>query len=116
MRFDILTLFPEIFSGYVGQSLLKKAIDRELTSVHLHDFRAWSKDEKHHKVDDRPFGGGPGMVIMVEPVVECVESVQRMAETAGHVVLLTPQGRKLDQKMVEELAVKPRVLLLCGRY
>lgn len=116
MRFDILTLFPEIFSGYVGQSLLKKAIDRGLTRVDLHDIRAWSKDVKHHKVDDRPFGGGPGMVIMVEPVVECVDAVQRLEEQPGHLVMLTPQGRRLTQKVVEELAAKPRVLLLCGRY
>jgi tRNA (guanine37-N1)-methyltransferase len=116
MRFDILTLFPEIFSGYLGQSLLKKAIDRGLTRVDLHDIRAWSKDEKHHKVDDRPFGGGPGMVIMVEPVVECVEAVRRLDESPGHLVMLTPQGRQLNQRVVEELAVKPRIILLCGRY
>ena len=70
MRFDVLTLFPDLFPGYLGQSLLKKAIDRGLVQVELHDLRQWSKD-KHHKVDDRPFGGGPGMVLRVEPVVEC---------------------------------------------
>lgn len=115
MRFDVLTLFPEIFSGYLSQSLLKKAIDRGLTSVHCHNLRQWSKD-KHQKVDDRPFGGGPGMVLMVEPVVDSVEAIQAMSAEPAHLVLLTPQGRKLNQTVVEELATKSRVLLLCGRY
>jgi tRNA (guanine37-N1)-methyltransferase len=114
MRFDVLTLFPAIFDGYLGQSLLKKAIDARLVDVQLHDIRLWSKD-KHHKVDDRPFGGGPGMILQVEPVVECVETVQGYAEP-GHLVMLSPRGRTLNQKIVEELAAKPRLLLLCGRY
>jgi tRNA (guanine37-N1)-methyltransferase len=120
MRFDVLTLFPAIFEGYLGQSLLKKAIDGGLVSVNLHDIRNWSRD-KHHKVDDRPFGGGPGMILQVEPVVECVEAVQTMtletsAPQPGRLVLLSPQGRKLDQKVVEELATRERLVLLCGRY
>jgi tRNA (guanine37-N1)-methyltransferase len=114
MRFDILTLFPATFSGYLGQSLLKKGIDAGLIDVQLHDIRRWSRD-KHHKVDDRPFGGGPGMILQVEPVVECVEAVQQLADP-GHLVLLSPRGRTLNQKTVEELAAKPRLLLLCGRY
>jgi tRNA (guanine37-N1)-methyltransferase len=115
MRFDVLTLFPAIFEGYLGQSLLKKAIDAGLVSVHLHDIRNWSRD-KHHKVDDRPFGGGPGMILQVEPIVESVESVQTLAPQPGHLILLSPQGRKLDQTVVEELARQPRLVLLCGRY
>ncbi|MFV1964421.1 MAG: tRNA (guanosine(37)-N1)-methyltransferase TrmD [Pirellulaceae bacterium] len=115
MRFDLLTLFPEIFTGYLGQSLLKKAIDRELVQVCVHDIRAWSGD-KHQNVDDRPYGGGPGMVLRVEPVVESVEAVQADAEPPAHVVLLTPQGRTLNQEVIEELAAKKRLLLLCGRY
>jgi tRNA (guanine37-N1)-methyltransferase len=80
----------------------------------LHNIRDWAKG-RHQVVDDRPFGGGPGMVLKVEPVVECVEAVQAQAEP-GHLVMLTPQGRKLNQQIVEELAAKPRLLLLCGRY
>src|SRR5690606_33763186 len=91
MRFDILTLFPEIFNGYLTQSLLKLAIERGLVEVHLHNIRDWAQG-KHKTVDDRPFGGGPGMVLKVEPVVECVEAVQAMAAPPGHLVLLTPQG------------------------
>lgn len=115
MRFDVLTLFPEIFSGYMTQSLLKLAIDRELVSIHLHNIRDWSRD-KHNCIDDRPFGGGPGMVIKPEPVVEATEEVQQLGDRPGHLVLLTPQGRPLNQKLVEELAGHQRLLLLCGRY
>jgi tRNA (guanine37-N1)-methyltransferase len=115
MRFDILTLFPSIFASYLGESLLKKAVDRGLVQVAVHDLRNWSRD-KHNKVDDRPYGGGPGMLLRVAPVVESVEAVQQMAEPAGHVVLLTPQGRKFNQAIAEELAQQPRLLLVCGRY
>jgi len=115
MRFDVLTLFPEIFSGYVGQSLLKPAIARGLVDVRLHDIRDWAEG-KHKHVDDRPFGGGPGMVLMPKPVVDCVEAVRAQAEDAGTLVMLTPSGRRLTQPLVEELAGRKRLLLLCGRY
>jgi tRNA (guanine37-N1)-methyltransferase len=115
MRFDILTLFPDIFQGYLGQSLLKRAIDAGLVDVCLHNIRDWSQG-KHNTVDDRPFGGGPGMVMKVEPVVECVEAVRSKDPEPGHLVMLTPQGRRLDQPKVEELARHKRLILLCGRY
>lgn len=115
MRIDVLTLFPEMFPGYLGQSLLKRAIDAGLVDIQLHDIRHWARG-KHQQVDDRPFGGGPGMVLRPEPVVECVEAVQQAAQPAGHVVYLTPQGRQLNQTIAEELAGQPRLLLLCGRY
>lgn len=121
MRFDVMTLFPEILSGYLGQSLVKLAIERGLIEVGLHNIRDWASS-KHNTVDDRPFGGGPGMVLKVEPVVECVEAVQQMGPVnqsgaePGHLIMLSPQGRRLDQRIVEELAAKPRLLLLCGRY
>jgi len=115
MRFDVLTLFPGMFPGYLGQSLLAKAIEQGLVEVAVHDIRRWARN-KHHKVDDRPYGGGPGMVLCVEPVVECVEAVQQAADPVGEVLLLTPQGRRLDQPLVEQLAQRQRLLLLCGRY
>lgn len=115
MRFDVLTLFPEILSGYLTQSLLKLAIERGLVDVQLHDIRRWAHD-RHHQVDDRPFGGGPGMVLKVDVVVEAVEAVRAAAEPPGRLILLTPQGRRLTQPLVEELAAEPRLLLLCGRY
>lgn len=115
MRFDVVTLFPEMFPGYLGQSLLNLAIERGLVDVRLHNLRDWAKG-KHRPVDDRPFGGGPGMVLKPEPVVECVEQLQQDGQVPGHLVLLTPQGRRLDQRVIEELAAQPRLLLLCGRY
>ena len=115
MRFDLLTLFPDMFAGYLGQSLLNLAIERGLVEVALHNIRDWTKD-KHHSADDRPFGGGPGMVLKPEPVVEAVEAVQQLGDAPGRVVVLTPQGRPLTQRVVEELAVQPRLVLLCGRY
>ncbi len=115
MRIDVLTLFPEMFPGYLGQSLLKRAIDAGLVNIQLHDIRDWARG-KHQQVDDRPFGGGPGMVLRPEPVVECVEAVQQQVEPPGHVVYLTPQGRKLNQTIAEELADRGRLVLLCGRY
>lgn len=115
MRFDVLTLFPEIFEGWLGQSLLKLAIQKGLVDVRLWNFRNWTKD-KRRSVDDKPFGGGPGMLIMCEPVFDCVEAVQADAEEPGQLVMLTPRGRKLDQDFVQELAEYKRLLLLCGRY
>lgn len=115
MRFDVLTLFPEMFPGYLGQSLLNLAIQRGLVDVRLHNIRDWAEG-RHKVVDDRPFGGGPGMVLMVKPVVECVEAVQAEDETPGRLVLLSPQGRRLNQALVEELAGARRLVLLCGRY
>jgi tRNA (guanine37-N1)-methyltransferase len=115
MRFDVLTLFPEMFPGYLGQSLLNLAIDKGLVDVRLHNIRDWAEG-RHKQVDDRPFGGGPGMVLMVKPVVECVEAVRGECEEPGHLILLSPQGRRLDQSVVEELADKKRLILLCGRY
>ena len=115
MRFDVLTLFPEMFPGYLGQSLLKLAIERGLVEVRLHNIRDWAKD-RHKVVDDRPFGGGPGMILKVEPVVECVEAVRAGDADPGHLVMLTPQGRRLTQPIVEELAGHKRLVLLCGRY
>lgn len=115
MRFDVLTLFPEVFPGYLGQSLLHKAIERGLVEVHLHNIRDWATD-KHHSIDDRPFGGGPGMVIMAPPVVECAEAVRQMDEIPSYPILLTPQGRTLTQRVAEELSNQRRIMLLCGRY
>lgn len=115
MRFDILTLFPDIFHGYLGQSLLEKAIAKGLIDVRLWNFRDWTTD-KHQSVDDTPYGGGPGMLIMCQPVYACVEHVQQQGEQPGQLVMLTPQGRRLDQKLIEELAGYQRLLLLCGRY
>ncbi|MCA9111643.1 MAG: tRNA (guanosine(37)-N1)-methyltransferase TrmD, partial [Planctomycetaceae bacterium] len=115
MRFDILTLFPGLFDGYLQQSLLKKAIDAGLIEVHRWDFREWATD-RHKSVDDTPYGGGPGMLIRCEPVFSCVEHVQQQGTAPGRLIMLTPAGQKLDQPLVEELSAEERLLLLCGRY
>ena len=115
MRFDVLSLFPELFHSYLQQSLLKLAIEKQLVDVRLWNIRDWSTD-RHKKVDDTPYGGGPGMLIACPPVYACVEAVQADATSPGQLVMLTPQGRRLDQTLVRELATHERLLLLCGRY
>src|SRR5215470_14201222 len=115
MRFDVLTLFPEIFQGYLSQSILKLALDRRVVEIFLWNIRDWARG-KHKSVDDRPFGGGPGMVIMPEPVFAAVEAVQAKAAEPGLPVLLTPAGDRLTQAVVQELAAYKRLVLLCGRY
>jgi tRNA (guanine37-N1)-methyltransferase len=114
MRIDIVTLFPEMFSGFLDGSLLGAARRAGLVDIRITNLRDFATGV-HRQVDDRPFGGGPGMLLMPEPVVSCVESLQREA-AAGHVVMLTPGGRRLDQALVEELATRPRLVLVCGRY
>ncbi len=115
MRFDVMTLFPDLFQGYLSQSILKLAIERGLVAINLWNIRDWATG-KHKSVDDRPFGGGPGMVLMPEPVFAAVEEVQGNAAEPGLLVLLTPGGERLTQKVVQELAGQKRLLLLCGRY
>ncbi|MSQ95869.1 MAG: tRNA (guanosine(37)-N1)-methyltransferase TrmD [Gemmataceae bacterium] len=115
MRFDVLTLFPDLFQGYFTQSLLNLAIQRGLVEINLWNLRDWAKG-KHKCVDDRPFGGGPGMVIMPEPVFDAVEAVQAKEVEPGQVILLTPGGERLTQQVVRDLATNKRLLLLCGRY
>jgi tRNA (guanine37-N1)-methyltransferase len=115
MRFDVLTLFPEIFSGYMTQSLLKLAIQNGLVDIRLWNIRDWATG-KHKSVDDRPFGGGPGMVLMCEPVFAAVEAVQVDGDAPGELILLTPAGERLTQPVVRDLSRHPRLILLCGRY
>jgi tRNA (guanine37-N1)-methyltransferase len=115
MRFDVLTLFPDLFQGYLSQSILKLALDRGLVQINLWNIRDWAKG-KHKSVDDRPFGGGPGMVIMPEPVFDAVEALRPHDPDPGLLVLLTPAGERLTQSLVKELAGHKRLVLLCGRY
>ena len=116
MRFDIITLFPSIFDGYLTQGLLAKAIQRDLVQIEQHNLRDWAPETPHRPIDDKPFGGGPGMLIQVEPTVNCVEAVQAMDSKPARRVLLTPQGKTLNQPMAENFATSERVIVLCGRY
>jgi tRNA (guanine37-N1)-methyltransferase len=115
LRVDLLTLFPALFDGFLSQSLLKRAIDKGLIEVHRWDIRDWAEG-KHRQVDDRPFGGGPGMILMAPPVVDAVTAVRAKADPPGRLIVLTPQGRRLDQAKVRELAPESRLVLVCGRY
>src|SRR5579863_9906843 len=111
MRFDVLTLFPDLFQGYFTQSILKLDLARRLVEIHLWIIRDWAKG-KHRSVDDRPCGGGPGMVIMPGPVFDAVEKVQKEAAEPGLLILLTPGGERLTQAVVQELATHKRLVLL----
>ena len=114
-HFDVLTIFPGIFEGFLSESVLKNALDAEKIRIRLHNMRDWA-DDKHSKMDDRPFGGGPGMVLKVDRVVPCVEAVQCQQPHPGRLVMLTPQGQTFNQRLAESLAQEQRILLLCGRY
>ncbi len=114
MRFDVFTLFPEVFEPYLQASILQRAQQRGLLEVQLHNIRDWTHD-KHHVTDDEPYGGGGGMVMKPEPVFAAVEGVLG-APPACPVILLTPQGRPFMQKVAQELVGQPRLALLCGRY
>lgn len=114
MHFDIFTLFPEVLEPYLETSILKRARQRGLLEVHLHNIRDWTQD-KHHVTDDDPYGGGGGMVMKPEPIFAAVEGVLG-SPPACPVILLTPQGRRLDQATAYELADQPHLALLAGRY
>jgi len=116
MRFDIVTLFPALFDGYLTQGLLSKAIQNELVQIHRHDLRDFAPATPHRPVDDKPFGGGPGMLIQVEPTVRCVEAVEALDPVPARRILLTPQGKRFDQQMAEDFATSERLMMLCGRY
>jgi len=115
LRIDVLTLFPALFDGFLSQSIVRRAIDKNLVAIERWDLRDWASG-KHKQVDDRPFGGGPGMVLMAPPVVAAAEAVRACVEPPGTLVVLSPQGPRLDQRRVVELAAQPRLILLCGRY
>ena len=115
MRFDVLTLFPDLFSGYLTQSILKLALDRGLVSIDLWNIRDWAAS-KHNTVDDRPFGGGPGMVMLIDPLRACLQAARAADAAPAKVVYLSPQGAALTQAKVRELATRERLILLCGRY
>ncbi len=118
MRIDVLTLFPGLFSGFLTESIPRIAQEKGAAAIHLHNIRDWSLD-RHSKVDDRPFGGGPGMVMACQPVVDAVEAVRRAEGeegAPGRLFFLTPEGRRFDQGVAAELAGEGRLLLVCGRY
>lgn len=114
MRFDIITIFPEIFSSVFDFGIIRRAVESKLIQISIHDLRDYTYD-RHRQVDDRPFGGGAGMVMKPEPLFRAVEAVTNDASQAS-VVLLSPQGRLFDQNLAREYSQKERVVLICGRY
>jgi len=115
MRIDILTLFPEMFESPLSHSILKRAQDKGLVDISLSNIRDFARDS-YKKVDDKPYGGGPGMVMMPGPVFECFEYVSKLSAEKGRVILLTPQGQKFDQTKAVELSMENRLILIAGRY
>ncbi len=114
IRFDILTVFPEMFASPCGCSLLKKALDKGLIEIQLHDIRDHAED-KHRMTDDAPYGGGGGMVMKAEPIDRSLRAIPIMGEEVP-IILLTPQGERFCQKMAEGLAAYPQLVLVCGHY
>lgn len=115
MRIDILTIFPGMFSGPFEESIVKRAVEKGLVQIFLHDIRDYASD-KHRTVDDYTFGGGQGMLMKPEPLFAAVDDVQGQAPERGPVVLLTPQGRLFDQEVAVELARQERLIVICGHY
>ncbi|HSV26918.1 MAG TPA: tRNA (guanosine(37)-N1)-methyltransferase TrmD [Sedimentisphaerales bacterium] len=115
MRIDILTLFPEMFESPLSHSILKRAKEKGVVEVALWNIRDFTAD-KHGKVDDKPYGGGPGMVMMCQPVFDCFEHVAKQSPHKGRTFILTPQGRRFDQATAAELAAEDRIILIAGRY
>jgi len=114
MHFDILTLFPQVITPYINESMMQRAIANGIITVSAHNLRDWATD-KHHITDDTPFGGGGGMVLKAEPVFSAVESMQDSAQPCP-VILMSPQGQTLKHKLAKKLAKEKRLLILCGRY
>jgi tRNA (guanine37-N1)-methyltransferase len=125
MRFDFVTIFPRMFDPLIAEGVIARGIKQKLLDVRVHDLRDYASD-KHRSTDDEAYGGGPGMVMLAEPVLKCVEAISEgqatlPVRTGGgacppHVILTTPQGRRFDQRVAKELASKDWLVFLCGRY
>lgn len=114
MRFDILTLFPGMFSGPFNESIIRRAKDKQLIDISMHNIRDWAID-RHQTADDSPYGGGAGMVMKAEPLAACIESV-KAASPSSTVLLTSPHGRRLTHGIAAEYACRPGLIIVCGRY
>lgn len=114
MKVDILSIFPEMFTGVFGNSILKKAIEKEIVDIVVTDFRQYAEG-KHHVVDDYPYGGGAGMLLKAQPIFDAVAAV-RAEETRPRVILMDPAGKPFNQKLAEELATEKQLIFICGHY
>jgi tRNA (guanine37-N1)-methyltransferase len=118
MRIDVLTIFPSMFGPVLGESIIKRAVNSGRVAIHLHDIRDYA-DDKHRKVDDRPYGGGSGMVMTPQPIFSCCEEIVRkikVAKSKRSIILLSPRGRCLTQRFAARLAKKKHLIFICGHY
>src|SRR5215467_3124482 len=116
MKVDILTLFPEICRAPLSESIMKRAQENQVVDLHIHNLRDWTAD-KHHVVDDAPFGGGQGMVMKPEPIFAAVEDLKSKIENRkSKIVLMSPAGRRLDQELAKQLSQEPRLIIISGHY
>jgi tRNA (guanine37-N1)-methyltransferase len=120
MKFNIITIFPKIFDSYFNESIIKRAQAKKLVKINIHNLRDYTND-KHKTVDDSPYGGGPGMVMMIEPIYKAIKKISRVARSrsAGKktkIILFSPKGKKFDQKMAKRFSKLDRLIMICGRY
>lgn len=118
IKFDVITIFPDIFNSYVGESLIARAIKKKLIKINIHNLRKWTTDN-HQTVDDRPFGGGLGMVMQIEPIYKAIRFLKQKAKNKKpkvKVILFTPRGEKFTQKMAFKLSKLSQIIFICGRY
>lgn len=120
MKFDVITIFPKIFQGFLQESLIQKAQDKKIIEIKIHDLRKWTQD-KRKTVDDRPFGGGRGMILKVEPIFRAVVfltnfQIQDKKSKKSKIILFTPRGKKFNQRMAYQLAKMNHLVMICGRY
>ena len=114
MKIDVVTGFPKLLAGPLSESMLKRARDKELVEIAVHDLRDYAKD-KHRTIDDAPYGGGAGMVLKPEPLAACIEALQKDGK-ADEVIYLSPDGEQFSQRMANELSLNERLILICGHY
>jgi tRNA (guanine37-N1)-methyltransferase len=114
MQFDIITIFPNMFDSFLQESLIQKTLKKGLIKINVHDLRKWTKD-KHKTVDDKPFGGGPGMILMAEPIIKAVNKVKQKRKKTK-VILFSPTGEQFKQKTAENFSKLNQVVMICGRY
>ena len=112
MKIDILSLFPNMFDGFLSESIIKRAIQKELVEINIHNFRDYA-DNHHKRVDDYPYGGGEGMVLMPQPIFDCIDAIKT---DDSFIILLTPQGVQFNQKISGELTKKKHIIMVCGHY
>lgn len=118
MRFDILTIFPNLFDSYLNESLIKKSIVKKLNKISVHDLRSWSSG-RHKQVDDRPYGGGPGMLLMVEPILKAIKTFKNKnnkSNLKSKIILLSPAGKQFNQQLANKFSKLDQLILICGRY